>query len=121
MILFANHNFLKDPPFSHLDLVTCRNVLIYLNRVAQQKVLETFHFALDAKGFLFLGSSESIDGSGDLFTTYNRDHHIFQSKQVDRRVYPALQSGPALSMKVPPITGQTMQPLKRASEKMIAV
>ena len=51
MILFANHNLLKDPPFSQLDLVTCRNLLIYFNQTAQERVLETFHFAFEAGGF----------------------------------------------------------------------
>ena len=58
MILFAHHNVIKDPPFSHLDLVSCRNLLIYLNR-AQRRVLEVMHFALNAGSYLFLGSSES--------------------------------------------------------------
>lgn len=67
IILFANHNVIKDPPFSHLDLVTCRNMLIYLNQSVQNRVMETFHFALNPGGFLFLGSSESIDGANDLY------------------------------------------------------
>ena len=50
MILFAHHNVLKDPPFSHLDLVTCRNMMIYLNQTAQERVMETLHFALDPGG-----------------------------------------------------------------------
>ena len=50
MILFAHHNLIKDPPFSHLDLVSCRNLLIYLNRDAQQRVMEVIHFALNADG-----------------------------------------------------------------------
>ena len=62
-ILFAVHNVIKDPPFSHLDLVSCRNLLIYLNRKAQTRLLEIFHFALNPSGYLFLGSSESIDGA----------------------------------------------------------
>src|SRR5205085_8580713 len=72
MILFANHNVIKDPPFSHLDLVTCRNVLIYLESSAQERVLETAHFALNPGGFLFLGSSESIGEASDLFVTVGR-------------------------------------------------
>ena len=56
MVLFATHNFLKDPPFSQLDMISCRNVLIYLNRSAQDRVMETFHFALQPGGVLFLGS-----------------------------------------------------------------
>jgi two-component system CheB/CheR fusion protein len=95
MILFANHNFIKDPPFSHLNLVTCRNVLIYLNQSAQERVMETFHFALDTGGFLFLGSSESADSANDLYTSYNREHHIFQKRQIHAaRAYPVPESVP---------------------------
>lgn len=78
-ILFAHHNFLKDPPFSRIDLVSCRNVLIYLNRQAQERVMETFHFALRPAGFLLLGTSESVDTASDLFKSFNREQHIFQS------------------------------------------
>ena len=94
MILFANHNFLKDPPFSKLDLITCRNVLIYLNATAQERVIETFHFALKPKKFLFLGTSESVDGAGDLFAIHNRDHHVFQTREVTPRSYPVPESVP---------------------------
>jgi chemotaxis methyl-accepting protein methylase/PAS domain-containing protein len=86
-IMFANHNFLKDPPFSHLDLVSCRNVLIYLDRVAKDRVINTFHFALDPGGFLLLGSSESVDLASGLFSIYSREHHIFQSRRSGGRVY----------------------------------
>ncbi|RLM48620.1 protein-glutamate O-methyltransferase CheR, partial [Halorubrum sp. Atlit-28R] len=58
-VLFASHNLLRDPPFSKLDMITCRNLLIYLNREMQAQVLEMFHFALNPGGYLFLGSSES--------------------------------------------------------------
>ena len=67
LVLFAVHNVIKDPPFSHLDLLACRNLLIYLNRSMQERLLETFHFALRPGGYLVLGTSESPDGSGDLF------------------------------------------------------
>ena len=93
-VMFAVHNFLKDPPFSHLDLISCRNVLIYLNNVAQERVTETFHFALNPGGFLFLGPSESVDGATDLYATYNREHHIFQSRQAAPRTYPIPESVP---------------------------
>jgi two-component system, chemotaxis family, CheB/CheR fusion protein len=82
MVLFAHHNLLKDPPFSHLDLISCRNLLIYLNRAAQKRVMEVMHFALNPGRFLFLGTSESIEGSGDLFVAMHKDAHIFQSRGV---------------------------------------
>ncbi|HEX7294650.1 MAG TPA: CheR family methyltransferase, partial [Pyrinomonadaceae bacterium] len=84
-ILFAVHNVIKDPPFSHLDLISCRNLLIYLNRSAQMRVLEVMHFALNPAGYLFLGASESIEGSIDLFSTVDKEHHIYQSRPVPTR------------------------------------
>ncbi|MES2704201.1 MAG: CheR family methyltransferase [Bacteroidota bacterium] len=88
MILFANHNFIKDPPFSRLNMISCRNVLIYLNRTAQDRVMETFHFALSPGGYLFLGSSETAEGAGDLYAVAHREAHIFQARQVGMRPLP---------------------------------
>ena len=87
-ILFAVHNIIKDPPFSHVDLISCRNLLIYLNRTAQDRVLEVLHFALNPTGYLFLGSSESIEGASDLFSVLDREHHIFRSRPVPSRGFP---------------------------------
>ena len=83
-ILFAVHNVIKDPPFSHLDLVSCRNLLIYLNRTAQTRVLEVLHFALNPGGHLLLGSAESAEGLTDLFNDVDKDHHIYRSRPVPR-------------------------------------
>jgi two-component system, chemotaxis family, CheB/CheR fusion protein len=94
MVVFATHNFLKDPPFSRLDLVTCRNVLIYLNSTAQERVAETFHFALRPKGFLFLGTSETVDGASDLFAVFNRENHIYQARETAVRHFPVPSSVP---------------------------
>ena len=86
LILFAHHNLVRDPPFSHIDLVSCRNLLIYLNRAAQDQVIETFHFALRPGGYLMLGPSESPDGSSELFVPVDRGNHIYQSRSVSSRV-----------------------------------
>jgi two-component system CheB/CheR fusion protein len=87
-VLFAHHNLIKDPPFSHLDLVTCRNLLIYLNRTAQERIMQVFHFALNPGGFLFLGTSESVDGLGDLFMTFDKEAHVFKSRLTPARLPP---------------------------------
>ena len=79
-ILFAAHNLLRDPPFSRLDLVTCRNLLIYLNRDVQSKVLQMFHFALKPGGFLFLGSSESADAVADYFIPVDKKNRIYRAR-----------------------------------------
>jgi two-component system, chemotaxis family, CheB/CheR fusion protein len=78
VLLFASHSLLKDPPFSRLDLVSCRNLLIYLDRELQQQVCSIFHYALNPKGFLFLGSSESADSPLGLFRAVDREARIYQ-------------------------------------------
>jgi two-component system CheB/CheR fusion protein len=97
MVLFAHHNVLKDPPFSRLDLVSCRNLLIYLNQTAQERVMETFHFALKPGGFLMLGLSETTDGASDLYAPFSREHHLYQSRQVASRTYPVPESSSPLA------------------------
>ncbi len=84
-MLFAVHNVIKDPPFSHLDLVTCRNLLIYLNRTAQERVMEVLHFALKPGGYLFLGSSESIDDAADLYVPSTKDPHFPEPRRRGAR------------------------------------
>ncbi|HEV3470988.1 MAG TPA: CheR family methyltransferase [Pyrinomonadaceae bacterium] len=82
MVLFAPHNILRDPPFSRLDVVSCRNLLIYLNRDTQDRVLEIFHFALRPGGFLFLGSSESADTLPELFSPVDKKLRVFRRSAV---------------------------------------
>lgn len=77
-VLFAHHNLLRDPPFARLDLICCRNLLIYLEPSAQAGVLETFHYALKPGGHLFLGVSESVDVAGTLFDTVDKTHRIYR-------------------------------------------
>ncbi|MGA0588696.1 CheR family methyltransferase [Dyella sp. KRB-257] len=85
-VLFAHHNILRDPPFSKLDLIACRNLLIYLNREVQRDVLEIFHFALRPGGFLFLGSSESADAAPGLFSVVDKKHRIYRATEVARSI-----------------------------------
>lgn len=80
MVVFARQNLLSDPPFSRMDLISCRNMLIYLEADAQRKVLPTLHYALKLEGFLFLGESESPGPVADLFATVDRKYKIFCKK-----------------------------------------
>lgn len=80
-VLFAPHNILRDPPFSKLNLVSCRNLLIYINRNMQGRILEIFHFALKPEGFLFLGSSESTEGLSDLFKAIHKKYRILRRNE----------------------------------------
>jgi two-component system, chemotaxis family, CheB/CheR fusion protein len=79
LVLFAVHDLLKDPPFSHVDLISCRNVLIYLDRELQEQVCSTFHYALKPGGYLFLGASETADNPPGLFRTIDRTARIYRS------------------------------------------
>jgi len=93
-VLFAVHNIIKDPPFAHLGLATCRNFLIYLNGTAQRRVMEVLHFALNPGGYLMLGASESVDGASDLFSVVDKEHRIYQGRAVETRlVFPVPDSG----------------------------
>ncbi len=80
MVIFAPHNLIKDPPFVKIDLVSCRNLFIYLQPVLQDKILSLFHFSLKPQGFLLLGSSESISDNVHLFSTVDASKKIYQYK-----------------------------------------
>jgi two-component system, chemotaxis family, CheB/CheR fusion protein len=82
LVLFAVHDLLKDPPFSHVDLVSCRSVLIYLDRELQEQVCSTFNYALNPAGYLFLGASETADNPHGLFRMVDRTARIYQSTAV---------------------------------------
>jgi two-component system CheB/CheR fusion protein len=79
LIVFASHNILKDPPFSRMSLISCRNLMIYLDRDMQQHVCRILHYALQPRGFLLLGTSESADSPPGLFDVVNRDARIFRA------------------------------------------
>jgi two-component system CheB/CheR fusion protein len=89
-VLFAVHDLLKDSPFSRLDLVSCRNLLIYLTRDAQSRALDIFHFALRPEGKLFLGSSDSIDEGSPLFTVLDKKSRLYAQRPALRAKYPIL-------------------------------
>jgi len=80
MVTFAIHSLIKDPPFSNIDMVTCRNLLIYLGPLLQKKVLSALHYSLKKDGILFLGNSETIGEFTDLFSAYDRKWRIYKSK-----------------------------------------
>jgi two-component system, chemotaxis family, CheB/CheR fusion protein len=80
MCVFARHDATRDPPFSRLDLVSCCNLLIYLDHAMQRRVLSLFHYALKPRGFLMLGPSESVGESADLFDSMDRHYRIYARK-----------------------------------------
>ncbi len=117
MLVFSEQNVIKDPPFSRLDLISCRNLLIYLGGVLQKKLIPLFHYALSPKGYLFLGTSETVGEIGDLFAALDRKQKIYQRKES---ILGAERAG--LGRFLPPMTapvtehlppgGKTVQPRK---------
>lgn len=91
MIIFAVQNVIKDPPFTKLDMISCRNVLIYLNADLQKRLLPTFHYALKPGGLLFLGPSESIGNATHLFEVVDKKWKIFRRKETALTVHPVME------------------------------
>lgn len=75
--IFARQNIASDPPFSHIDILSCRNVMIYFNQALQRQIMLTFHYALEPGGFMLLGMSEGLRDYGDVFNTIDRKHKIY--------------------------------------------
>src|SRR5262249_23743408 len=85
MCIFAQHNLLNDPPFSQMDIICCRNLLIYLEPVLQSKVISLFHYAARPNGYLILGTSEGVGTVTSLFATEDRANKIFSKKASSAR------------------------------------
>jgi two-component system, chemotaxis family, CheB/CheR fusion protein len=108
--VFAGHNLAKDPPFSHLDLISCRNVLIYLGANLQQKVIQTFHYALNPQGLLLLGTSESIDPLSRLFRRVEHGQKLYCKKVTGGTLLPGLMYSEAPVEKQFLREGETFMP-----------
>jgi two-component system, chemotaxis family, CheB/CheR fusion protein len=105
-ILFAPHNLLRDPPFSKLDLISCRNLLIYLNKQMQDRVLQILQFALRPDGYLFLGAAESAEGVPSLFSAVDKKGHVYIKRpQVGTAPMPNLLNG-HWQVKIPEATSE---------------
>jgi two-component system CheB/CheR fusion protein len=83
-VLFTHHSVLRDAPFSRLDLIACRNLLIYLERDIQNTVFDIFHYSLNPGGYLFLGNSESVESAHELFEVVDKPHRIYRTKPWNR-------------------------------------
>ena len=107
MIVFSEQDVIKDPPFSKLNMISCRNLLIYLSGELQKRLIPLFHYALIPKGMLLLGTSESIGDFGDLFDTVNRKLRLFQRKELSQSLQRA-----NMGWFFPPLTarGETLAP-----------
>jgi two-component system, chemotaxis family, CheB/CheR fusion protein len=94
MCVFSEHNLIRDPPFSKIDLICCRNVLIYMDNDFQHRVMQTFHYALSPGGYLFIGPSESAGRESRLFSAADKKHRILQRRDSGRAALPEFQPSP---------------------------
>ena len=85
-VMFSHHNLLADPPFSHMNLISCRNLLIYMKPEVQDKLLRMFHFALKPGGYLFLGKSETVGERHELFSPVDKQHRLYRALPTERRL-----------------------------------
>jgi len=117
LCVFARQDVTRDPPFSKLDLILCRNVLIYLGAVLQRKLMSVFHYALKPSGFLMLGGAETVGSQVDLFAVVDKKHRIFVKKVSDTPASmhmpldyaPGAAPGRSARLPVEPHNGNTFQ------------
>ncbi|MFP4527214.1 MAG: chemotaxis protein CheB [Candidatus Kapaibacterium sp.] len=117
MVIFATHNIIKDPPFSKINMISCRNLLIYLKPSLQKKVLSAFRFSLVSGGYLLLGTSESVGEMETHFDTINSKHKIYRCKEGGRPPEINDLTSPMLSNSVRQIATSRQERSARQSHK----
>ncbi|TQK08228.1 chemotaxis protein CheB [Herbaspirillum sp. SJZ107] len=119
-VLFAIHNVLRDPPFSRVHLLTCRNLLIYLDRDVQRKVFEMMHYALQPDGFLFLGNAESADSVPHLFTAVDKRNRIYQpvKSRVNKYITPMTTPGTIFPVAAAPAAAPVAERKERPVQRI---
>ncbi|KAB7771536.1 CheR family methyltransferase [Xanthomonas maliensis] len=123
MCVFSQHSIVKDPPFSRLDLVSCRNLLIYLDAELQNRVIPIFHFALKPGGYLFLGNAENVSRHAKLFAPVERSFRVFQKIEAENRLhatFPTPVAAPAGKAPAPAVVAPrgASNALVRAGERI---
>jgi two-component system, chemotaxis family, CheB/CheR fusion protein len=113
-VVFAPQNVITDPPFSHIDLISCRNLMIYLGAEAQRRVLELFHFALEPGGCLFLGKSENVGANSTLFEPISQASRLYRSVGT-ARLAPRTMISSATSLSLPSTTHRDYGKLIRSA------
>ena len=128
VMIFSEQNIIKDPPFSNIDLISCRNLMIYLNGELHKKLVPLFHYALRPGGVLFLGTSESIGEGTDLFQTLDRKAKVYQRRDTAVTSYytssasflpPMFPPEDARQRKSSPAAAAKKLPLREVAEKTI--
>ena len=128
MLVFSEHDMIKDPPFSKLDLISCRNVLIYMGAELQKKLIPLFHYALNPGGLLFLGTSETVGEFGDLFEPLDRKSKLYLRKDdlhgthrvtLGRFLPPMVTLDAALAPAQSKASGVAKRPLRELTEQAL--
>lgn len=116
MLVFAPQSVIKDPPFTKLDLISCRNLLIYFNSELQRKIIPLFHYSLLTKGILFLGSSETISGFVDLFSIIDKKWKFYRSKESIYSAQPFIEFPISRVIAKPYEAGKKMNEVKNVAQ-----
>ncbi|MBP1696641.1 MAG: ATPase [Deltaproteobacteria bacterium] len=123
LCVFAKHDLTRNPPFSNLDLISCRNVLIYMGPVLQKRVMTVFHYALKPTGFLLLGKSEAIGRSPGLFAPVDRKHKIYSKKPISAGLDLALDLAPldygSKKVDISRVTSEAGFDIKKEAQRII--
>ncbi|HWR39839.1 MAG TPA: chemotaxis protein CheB [Patescibacteria group bacterium] len=126
ILVFSEQDVIKDPPFSKLDLISCRNLLIYLNADLQKRLIPLFHYALNPGGILLLGTSETVGDFAELFTVLDRQAKVFQKKElayglqrpIIQQYFPPLQVG-TIAPSLKPVPAERKKSLREVAEQML--
>jgi two-component system CheB/CheR fusion protein len=120
MCVFSEHSVLRDPPFSRLDLVSCRNVLIYFDHDLQHRVMQTFHYALLPGGHLFMGPSESVGRDAKLFSVIDKKHRILRRQDNIGATAPEFRGAiPPRTAEPPPVPARVEDRLDRGARRVM--
>jgi two-component system CheB/CheR fusion protein len=128
MLVFSEQDVIKDPPFSKLDLISCRNLMIYLGADLQKRLISLFHYAIQPGGFLFLGTSETTGERGDLFVVQDRKAKLYQRKEdfqgaqraaLDRFLPPLADIELRPTARPDKVTGPAKLPLRELTEQAL--
>ncbi|MEO5975557.1 MAG: CheR family methyltransferase [Chryseolinea sp.] len=119
LCVFATHNFLKDPPFAKMDLISCRNVLIYMDTSLQKKALTTFHYALREGGCLLLGKSETTSPASELFSPFSKTDKIYLRKAMPNEMLYVVANRETSLIKKPAKTDVPSTDFKKSAESIL--
>jgi two-component system CheB/CheR fusion protein len=120
MCVFSEHNLIRDPPFSKIDLISCRNVLIYMDNDFQHRVMQAFHYALLPGGYLFIGPSESVSRESRLFSAADKKHRVLQRRDSVRAALPEFQPSPRSPTAAHSAIARTEDQIDKSARRVMA-